>query len=124
MFCKDILFIGKLGYEIIAPGDNESIELLGDHGYDNKLESMHPIFYGFGPAFCKNILAEPFRTVDIYPLMSHVLQLETRATNGSLDNVKHILRDYSKESFLNKLTSLVLKTEANVVGWEFIGKSI
>ena len=52
---------------------------------------MHPIFYGFGPVFRRNLLAEPFRTVDIYPLMSHILQLNERKTNGSFDNVKHIL---------------------------------
>jgi hypothetical protein len=53
---------------------------------------MHPIFYGFGPVFRRNILAEPFHSVDIYPLMSHILQLNERKTNGSFDNVKHILR--------------------------------
>ncbi|CAF4606019.1 unnamed protein product, partial [Rotaria magnacalcarata] len=36
----DILFVAKAGYEIIAPGDNASIELLGDHGYDDRVESM------------------------------------------------------------------------------------
>jgi hypothetical protein len=54
---------------------------------------MHPIFYGFGPVFRRNLLAEPFHSVDIYPLMSHILQLNQRKTNGSLDNAKHILRE-------------------------------
>jgi ectonucleotide pyrophosphatase/phosphodiesterase family protein 5 len=88
-FCiKDILIIGKVGYEIIVPGGDSSVIQLGNHGYDNRAESMHPIFYGFGPAFRRNLLAEPFRNVDLYPLMSHILHLRERPTNGSLENVK------------------------------------
>lgn len=74
------------------PGDNPSVELAGDHGYDNRVDSMHPIFYAFGPVFRRKLLAEPFRSVDIYPLMSHVLQLKERKTNGSFSNVKNLLR--------------------------------
>lgn len=99
-FNKDILLVGKLGYEIIIPGDNASIVLFGDHGYDHRLSSMHPIFYGFGPAFQQNLLAEPFHTVDIYPLISYILNLNQRKTNGSLENVKHILRN---ENFFSKI---------------------
>jgi len=62
---------------------------------------MHPIFYGFGPAFRRNIHAEPFHSVDIYPLMSYILHLNQRKTNGSLDNVKHILRDFPEGIFFN-----------------------
>jgi hypothetical protein len=120
----DILFIGKVGYDIIIPGDNSSIELLGDHGYDNRNESMHPIFYGFGPVFRQNIQAEPFRTVDIYPLMSYILQLNERKTNGSLENVKHILNDFSKETFLNKIYINYLKIAANVTNWGLLSKFI
>jgi len=95
----DILIIGKVGYEIVIPGGDRTNDYRGDHGYDNRAESMHPIFYGFGPAFRQNILAKPFRNVDIYPLMSYILRLNQRVTNGSLDNVKHILIDFSDDNF-------------------------
>ncbi|CAF1092106.1 unnamed protein product [Rotaria sordida] len=90
----DILIVGKVGYEVFVSNTTDA-DLLGDHGYDNRAESMHPIFYGFGPAFRSNLLAEPFRNVDIYPLMCYILHLNQRKTNGSLDNVKHILIDFS-----------------------------
>ncbi len=61
---------------------------------------MHPIFYAFGPAFRQNLVAEPFRTVDIYPLIAHILHLNERKTNGSFANVKHILRE---NNFLNRV---------------------
>ncbi|CAF4391715.1 unnamed protein product, partial [Rotaria sp. Silwood2] len=114
-----ILFIGKPGYEIIVPGDNPSIELLGDHGYGNRVKSMYPIFYGFGPVFQQNMQAEPFHTVDIYPLMSYILKLETRITNGSLDNAKHILRDHLKGKFLNEINLFVLTTTTNITSWGY-----
>lgn len=88
----DLLFVGQVGYDIIIPGDNASVELIGDHGYDNQASSMHPIFYAMGPAFRRNFLAEPFRSVDIYPLMSHILRLNERKTNGSFENVKDLLQ--------------------------------
>ncbi|CAF4823738.1 unnamed protein product, partial [Rotaria magnacalcarata] len=37
----DILIVGKIGYQIVVPGDRSS-NLLGNHGYDNRAESMHP----------------------------------------------------------------------------------
>ena len=83
-----------MGYEIILPGSHPYKDYKGDHGYDNRAESMHPIFYAFGPAFRQNLLAEPFRNVDIYPLMSYILRLNPRATNGSFDRAKHILVDF------------------------------
>lgn len=67
------------------------------------MNSMHPIFYGFGPAFRRNLSAESFRGVDIYPLMSYILNLNERKTNGSLENVKHILQNFPKENFFNKI---------------------
>jgi ectonucleotide pyrophosphatase/phosphodiesterase family protein 5 len=66
---------------------------IGNHGYDNRLPSMHPIFIAHGPAFKKNYKAKPFDTVDIYPLLCHLLDLEPRVHDGSLDAVKHILSD-------------------------------
>jgi len=99
LYIKDILIIGKIGYEIIIPGYDISNNMRGEHGYDNRAESMHPIFYGFGPAFRSNLLAEPFRNVDLYPLMSYILRLNQRVTNGSLNNVKHILFDFQPDIY-------------------------
>lgn len=78
----------------MLPGDDGSERRYGDHGYDNRAESMHPIFYAFGPAFRQINRAKAFRNVDLFPLMSYLLDLPIRLTNGSLENVKHILIDF------------------------------
>ncbi|CAF1069697.1 unnamed protein product [Adineta steineri] len=112
----DILFVGKNGYDIYLPDDNSSIELHGDHGYDNRAKSMHPIFYGFGPVFKENMLAKSFRSVDIYPLMSYILKIKERETNGSFDDVKHILKDFPEETFSDKINFVISK----VKDWGFL----
>jgi hypothetical protein len=81
---------------------------------------MRPIFYGFGPVFRENFHAEPFHSVDIYPLMSYILHLEERKTNGSLDNVKHILKDFS----FNKINLFVSKITMQITNWGLLSKLI
>jgi len=63
----------------------------GDHGYSNTLPNMHPIFIAHGPAFKKGYKAAPFESVDLYPLLCHLLDIEPRPNNGSLDAIRHIL---------------------------------
>jgi len=52
---------------------------------------MHPIFIAHGPAFKKGYKAEPFESVDLYPLLCHLMDIEPRPNNGSLEAIKHIL---------------------------------
>ncbi|XP_052087377.1 bis(5'-adenosyl)-triphosphatase enpp4-like [Mytilus californianus] len=64
----------------------------GGHGYDqNKVPNMRPFFIAFGPAFRKGIISEHFESVNIYPLMCHILGIHPAPNNGSLDNVRHLL---------------------------------
>ena len=93
---------------------------MAEHGYPSDDPSMHPIFYAFGPAFRRKRLADPFRTVDIDPLMSYVLQLNERPTNGSLDNVKDILVDFSDEHLSSRRDAPVAMATASGPGSNLI----
>ncbi|XP_076445124.1 bis(5'-adenosyl)-triphosphatase enpp4-like [Babylonia areolata] len=66
----------------------------GEHGWDPRYDPfMYPMFMAMGPAFRKGVKnADPFRIVDIYPLMCHLLGLDPAPNNGSLNNTAHILR--------------------------------
>ncbi|KAG7240218.1 hypothetical protein INR49_027029 [Caranx melampygus] len=44
--------------------------MLGNHGYDNTLRSMQPVFVARGPAFRQNYVKTSMRSVDLYPLIS------------------------------------------------------
>ncbi|XP_029903094.1 ectonucleotide pyrophosphatase/phosphodiesterase family member 5 [Myripristis murdjan] len=65
--------------------------MLGNHGYNNSLPSMHPVFVARGPAFRQDYVKTSMRSVDLYPLMCHILSLRPLPNNGSLANVRDLL---------------------------------
>ncbi|XP_026174729.1 ectonucleotide pyrophosphatase/phosphodiesterase family member 5 [Mastacembelus armatus] len=65
--------------------------MLGNHGYNNTLQSMRPIFMAHGPAFRQNYVKTSMHSVDLYPLMCHILAVRPLPNNGSLSNVKDLL---------------------------------
>ncbi|XP_002740805.2 ectonucleotide pyrophosphatase/phosphodiesterase family member 7-like [Saccoglossus kowalevskii] len=64
---------------------------VGGHGFDNEDLTMKNIFLASGPDFKKGFLSKPFESVDIYPLMCQILNLQPAPNNGSLDNVIDLL---------------------------------
>lgn len=80
----------------------------GNHGYNNSLESMRPLFIAHGPAFKKNYTHDKvFENIDIYPMTNYILQLFPIGqfpSNGSLSRVFGMLvppmnvNDYDKTS--------------------------
>ncbi|KAM9391632.1 ectonucleotide pyrophosphatase/phosphodiesterase family member 7-like [Pholidichthys leucotaenia] len=63
----------------------------GEHGFDNNEMDMKPFFRAVGPAFRKNLEVGPFETVNIYPLMCHILGIQPEVNDGHLDTTKHML---------------------------------
>lgn len=55
----------------------------GDHGYDNGLFSMRTIFIGHGPRFAKGRKVPSFENVQIYNLVTSILNIKGAETNGS-----------------------------------------
>ncbi|MCF6170534.1 MAG: ectonucleotide pyrophosphatase/phosphodiesterase [Bacteroidales bacterium] len=64
----------------------------GTHGYDNDLKDMHAIFYAAGPAFKKGYLQPTFENVDIYPLVSKIMELNPGEVDGKLEHVGGMLK--------------------------------
>lgn len=64
---------------------------MGNHGNDNTLPSMHPVFVARGPAFRQDYAKTFMRSVDLYPLMCHILSTPALANNGSLSNIQDLL---------------------------------
>ncbi len=61
---------------------------VGDHGYDNTLPSMHPFLAAHGPAFRKGYEMSSFNSVDLYPLMCHLMGVPPMSNNGSFAHVR------------------------------------
>lgn len=64
----------------------------GNHGYDNRLMTMKPIFLAQGPDI-RQARLPPFRSVDIYPLMCELLGVTPAPNNGSLRIAGRMLRE-------------------------------
>ena len=70
--------------------------LKGGHGYDPYLsDEMQAIFFARGPAFKRGVTMEPFESVNVYPLLAHLLGIKPKQNNGSLSVFKHILKEWS-----------------------------
>lgn len=74
---------------------------VGEHGFDNEEMDMKPIFRAVGPAFQKNLEVGPFETVNIYPLMCHVLGIKPDPNDGHLDATKHMLVSAKEGKFIS-----------------------
>ncbi|XP_023655386.1 ectonucleotide pyrophosphatase/phosphodiesterase family member 5 isoform X2 [Paramormyrops kingsleyae] len=85
-----IIIEAKEGWTIVQ-NKNGSF-MAGNHGYDNTLLSMQPIFVAHGPAFRQGYAKRFMRSVDLYPLMCSILGIQPSPNNGSLDNVEDLLK--------------------------------
>jgi len=95
---KDILVLADEGWYIkdqaISSTSNagDYIPKGGTHGYDNQLQSMHALFIARGPAFKNGVKSAPFENVNIYPMISYILDLKPHPDiDGKLENIIHIL---------------------------------
>lgn len=84
-----ILLEAQLGWTIVQ--NRTAPFMLGNHGYNNSLRSMQPVFVARGPAFRQDIVQASMESVDLYPLMCHILSVRPAPNNGSLMRVKHLL---------------------------------
>lgn len=67
------------------------LSAVGNHGYNNTLKSMQPIFLARGPAFRQRYTKTSMRSIDLYPLLCHILAVPPLPNNGSLSNVQDLL---------------------------------
>lgn len=90
---QQLVLVGNEGVVIVNNKTKGNFTAKGMHGYRPDVRNMSPFFIAYGPAFKKGIVSEPFDSVDIYPLMCHILGLTPAPNNGSLDKVKHMLEE-------------------------------
>lgn len=75
---------------LMAPGGQflearEDAYLKGGHGYASDVPAMAATCFGIGPAFRAGTVLASVRTVDVFPLLLHLLELEQRPVDGRLD---------------------------------------
>ena len=102
---QPILILADPGYVLYNNPTNSTIEkpvpkgnntwLWSTHGW-NPADSpgMQTIFYAYGPAFKGNVTMDAFESVNVYPLLAHLLGIKPRPNNGSLNIFKHVLKEW------------------------------
>uniref|UniRef100_A0A8D0CTZ1 Ectonucleotide pyrophosphatase/phosphodiesterase 2 n=1 Tax=Sander lucioperca TaxID=283035 RepID=A0A8D0CTZ1_SANLU len=65
----------------------------GDHGYDNKINSMQTIFLGYGPTFKFKTKVPAFENIELYNVMCDLLGLKPAPNNGTHGSLNHLLRN-------------------------------
>ena len=68
---------------------------VGNHGWPPIKSQSYSVFFAHGPAFRKGLEMSPFNTVDLYPLMCKLLDINPLPNNGSLENVKMMLKEHA-----------------------------
>uniref|UniRef100_H2YLL8 SMB domain-containing protein n=1 Tax=Ciona savignyi TaxID=51511 RepID=H2YLL8_CIOSA len=64
----------------------------GTHGYDNEYRSMHALFAAHGPGFKRDYnTTVPFENIEIYNLVSELLDLTPAPNNGTTGSLNHVL---------------------------------
>ncbi|XP_052776109.1 uncharacterized protein LOC128213996 [Mya arenaria] len=65
----------------------------GNHGWDNINKNMHALFLAHGPAFKDNFIAEPFENIEIYNLLSDILDITPLPNNGTDGSLDYMFKD-------------------------------
>lgn len=93
---KDLLLVAEEGWLIQGIRMSDSAYLRhfprGMHGYDNFLRSMEGLFVADGPAFKNGYRRGTLENVNIYPLITCILQIEPNPDiDGKLSEVEDLL---------------------------------
>jgi predicted AlkP superfamily pyrophosphatase or phosphodiesterase len=64
----------------------------GDHGYDWKFRDVHSIFYAEGPAFRKGFTVDTLYNVDVYNIISRILNLTPAPNDGDRERILPLFR--------------------------------
>lgn len=84
----DIVVAPELGWQFT----DVARELAGAHGYFPQSPDMQVMFRAIGPDFKKGYTAKGFVNVDIYPLLSYLLQIVPEKTDGQFERIRDILK--------------------------------
>lgn len=89
----DVVLIADPGYTVTSRSRMANGEIsVGSHGYNNQVPDMHGIFIAKGPSIKEDLQIGPVQNIHLYELMSHLLNIEPAANDGSLDSFRQILK--------------------------------
>ena len=82
--CGDVVAVADSSYGLVY-SSVPNITTAGTHGFDNANTNMDAIFFAYGPAFKQGFNAPKFQNIDIYNLLTKILELTPAANDGDED---------------------------------------
>ena len=80
-----LVMVAEEGYLVYNNRNSYEEGLVADHGFDNKLDSMRPVFAATGPAFkTRQVMKEPFPQHNVFALFCHLLNVTAPPNNGTI----------------------------------------
>jgi len=73
---------------ISLPERDFNYTYMGGHGYRPDVENMRSIFFARGPAFKENYTISPINIVDIYHVLTKVLEIDPVPNNGTMAHIE------------------------------------
>ena len=104
-----IFVASDLGYRIFKNKANINVAL-GDHGYNNSIQEMHPFFIAHGPAFKPGFQSKPFSIVHIYPLMCKILGITPAPNDGNFSAVSQLLHQNDSSTYTLVVIAVLIAT--------------
>ncbi|KAK5931566.1 hypothetical protein CesoFtcFv8_000142 [Champsocephalus esox] len=95
----------------------------GDHGYDNKINSMQTIFLGYGPTFKFKTKVPAFENIELYNVMCDLLGLKPAPNNGTHGSMNHLLRSPPHRATMPEEVSRPLSSALAPAGTDDLGCS-
>jgi predicted AlkP superfamily pyrophosphatase or phosphodiesterase len=80
----EIFCVGKLGNLMSLNRNATHLVSPGNHGFDHNEVDMRSIFFAFGPSINHKEI-KPFENVEIYNLMTKLLNIKAAPNNGTID---------------------------------------
>lgn len=87
----DLVLLPDMGNVIVFRKDMHP-EHGGTHGYDNFAPEMEAIFYAAGPSFKQHAEVPAMANVNLYPLITTLLDITPAENDGDMETVKQLLR--------------------------------
>lgn len=94
-YIGDIIVLPDLGWLVT---DDTDFNVGGAHGFDPTYDDMQVMFRACGPDFKKGYTASKFHNVSIYSLLAYLLGITPEKTDGSLEEVKGMLKALPAQS--------------------------
>lgn len=86
----DLVVASEIG-AIVQFREKPVSTLGGAHGYDNYAPEMEAIFYAMGPSFKKGAVAPAIPNVNLYLLLSHLLNIKPQPNDGDTISINYLL---------------------------------